>query len=371
MKALLAFPDTASPFPRLRMTASLALWLFAVSGFGIDLDRVSINGFTSIEVEKQLDEVGPGDPNYSIDADLFDLLLNFQIGERMRATVDLAWEHGAETNRSYGSTNLEYAFIEHTILDEIKVRIGKILTPFGIFNEIHRAKPAYLSVNVPVSTTSPGAFAPLGFSFFPRAGVGLSLQGETTFDYGKTLAYNLSIANGMQDSASNPYERDGNKSKSVTVRVRFDVMENMRVGKSFYVDNPADSDPRIAFSDGYEMEYSLGNFRLLSEFVIGHQFRDGTDTTESQSQQRGFYAQPSYAFDLGLIPYLRFEFVDPDTRNDKDFSMAFITGVHYEISKWYMIKLETDYFHFGSRSRVAPVAGFGYTEVKMSLVLGF
>jgi hypothetical protein len=50
--------------------------------------KLTINGYSGFEFEKQIDEEGNGDPNGSFDADLFDLVLNFQVTDaiRFRAT---------------------------------------------------------------------------------------------------------------------------------------------------------------------------------------------------------------------------------------------------------------------------------------------
>ncbi len=347
----------------------LALLFIVVQSQGIDLDKISLNGFTSVKITKQLDEIGYGDPNYSFDAELFDLLANFQISDHMRVTADVSWNNGAENK--YGSANLEYAFIEHTFLDEIKFRIGKILTPFGVFNEMRLAKPAYYSVDIPLSTSEPMRLKTNGFSFFPASGIGASLTGETTYDYSKHIEYNLFFSNGIQDSATNPYEKDGNKSKSITGRFKFDVLQNLKLGKSVFIDNVADGKNLLIFSDGYEAEYVWDRFSILGEGIISTLFSKDSTGNKQNIQQRGAYMQASYNFNMGMTPYLRVEVFDPNSRTKEDYTWVLLTGLHYEFSNWYVFKLSAAYHHYAKNSHYPLLRGAGYTEIQSSLVLGF
>ena len=50
-------------------------------------DKIKINGYGSLEFEKQLQENGKGDPNGSFDSDGFDLVLNVLPSERVRSCL--------------------------------------------------------------------------------------------------------------------------------------------------------------------------------------------------------------------------------------------------------------------------------------------
>lgn len=87
--------------------------------------RLTINGYSSFEFEKPLEEEDGGDPNNSFDADLFDLVFNFQVTDRVRVAADLTWEHGAATEDDFGNAAVEYAFVEYAFTDLAKVRVGE------------------------------------------------------------------------------------------------------------------------------------------------------------------------------------------------------------------------------------------------------
>ena len=100
----------------------------------------------------------------------------------------MTWEHGAATEDDRGNVALEYGFVEYAVSDLLKVRFGKMFTPFGIFNEIHTAKPAFLSVKEAAGTNKPERIVEAGYRFFPRWGTGIALRGDGVlggkdFDY--------------------------------------------------------------------------------------------------------------------------------------------------------------------------------------------
>ena len=104
------------------------------------MDRIVINGYTNFEFSKQLSKEGPGDKNGSFDADQFDLVFNITVSERVRAALDLSWEHGTATEDGRGNQAMEYGFVEYAVSDMLKLRFGKMSTPFGVFNEIERPR---------------------------------------------------------------------------------------------------------------------------------------------------------------------------------------------------------------------------------------
>jgi hypothetical protein len=78
-------------------------------------DNIHINGYMSMEFEKQLGDDGKGDKNASFDADLIDLVWNINATDRLRIATDMIWEHGAASEDDRGNVAIEYAFAEYTV----------------------------------------------------------------------------------------------------------------------------------------------------------------------------------------------------------------------------------------------------------------
>lgn len=342
--------------------------LVATPVLAIDWEKLSINGYTSFEYEQQIEPEGEGagDPNGSFDADAIDLVLNFQVSDKIRAATDLTWEHGAATEDGRGNVAIEYAFVEYTFSDLLKVRVGKMFTPFGVFNQIHTAKPAFLAVKEAASTNKPERIVEDADRFFPRWGAGIGFQGDGTMAE-MPFDYDVLIANGEQDN-SNPFEEDDNGSKSVTARFRFEPTDSLHLGASLYYDKFSEGSQFDSIhSEGLELEWMVSRVRFLAEAVSGTQKLDGGGTRK----QMGFFIQPSYHFDNGVTPYIRYDWIDPDTDKSDDEGHDLIVGVNWEISRWFMFKVENNWFKGGEVSSLGQYPGRGYNEIKAAVVLGF
>lgn len=328
-------------------------------------DRIVINGYTNFEFSKQIGDEGGGDKNGSFDADQFDLVFNIAVLDRVRVAVDLSWEHGTATEDGRGNQAMEYGFVEYAVSDGLKLRFGKMFTPFGIFNEIHTAKPAFLSVKEAASLNKNDRIVEGGFLFYPRWGAGIAAHGDGVIG-GKDVTYDVLVANGDQQEA-NPFEEDENTSKSVTARVRVDVADGLRVGYSYYRDHLSTDGFTKLQSHGFEAELNLARFRILSEVAFG-----SLDLAEGSTQkQLGWYIQPSFHLNNGWTPYVRLDHVNPNRRMSDVGGWDFIVGVNIEMSRNFQLKLENNSFRGGSNSSLAQYSGRGYDEFKAALVLGF
>jgi len=348
--------------------------LALVLGFGlalpahaIEADKITVNGYISFEFEKQIEKAGKGggDPNFSFDADLFDLVFNFQVADRVRAAADMTWEHGAASEDERGNVALEYGFVEYVVSDLFKVRFGKMFTPFGIFNEIHTAKPAFLLVKEAAGTNKPERIIEAGYRFFPRWGTGIALRGdgvlgENYFDY------DILIANGEQEN-TNPFEEDDNKAKSITARLRFDPSSSVHLGNSFYFDKITEPGIDYLLSEGVAVEFARGELRLLAEAVVGFK----KPSSGSVVKQLGWFVQPSYHFSSGATPYLRFDYVDPDLNEGNNYGFDLIVGVHYEFDGGLIAKVEHNYYKGAEGSSLGAFPANDYNEIKAAVVLGF
>ena len=255
-------------------------------------DKLRINGYGSLEFEKQLTDTskGKGDKNGSFDSDGFDLVFNFTPTDRFRVSADLTWEHGPATEEFRGNVAVEYAFAEYFLRDWAKLRAGKMFTPFGIYNEIHTAKPLFLSVKEPVSTNK---IEKMGSTirFYPRWGSGLAAIGGGQLS-GKDWDYVIQLANGEQRSAvatdpeyPNPFDEDNNTSKSAAARVRFHPWKDVTLGASVYRDVMNEYDElgtdtgrhTDLLSYGGQATWDGRRLGLEFEYVGGHfQTSDGT-----------------------------------------------------------------------------------------------
>jgi hypothetical protein len=339
----------------------------AVSGRALDLEDVDLNGYTSFEYERQIERAGDGagDANGSFDADLVDLVLGLRPADDVRIALDVTWEHGAATEDGYGNAALEYGFVEHTFSDALRLRAGKMFTPFGIFNEIHTAKPAFLSVKEAAATNKPERIVADASRFFPRWAVGIALRGDARVA-GAAIDYDLMIANG-ETAAGNPFEEDDNVAKAIAARVRGELSPTVLVGVSFYRDRPGSPEVESLASVGAEFELQWDRVRVIGEAVVGSTDRGGSGSVT----QVGWFVQPSYHCGSGVTAFVRVGRVDPNLDMAADAGSELVTGLNVAASDHLFVKVENDHVVGGSASSLGAYPGHDYNEIKAAVVVGF
>lgn len=354
---------------RLAAAAVLALASAAPASaqFG---DVIRINGYTSVEFEKMLGDEGRGDPNGSFDADGFDLVLNFTPSHRLRVAADLTWEHGSATEDGRGNVGVEYAFPEYYAADLLKVRAGKMFTHFGIYNEIHTVKPAFLTVKEPLSTNKNEKFGS-DLRFYPRWTGGLGLlgngrMGSADFDYV------VQLGNGEQEE-TNPFEEDDGVAKAFGGRFQVTPRLGFTLGASFYTDRLSDVGDAEGLEGGPARLTSYGGHATWTHRDLGLEFeyvRGSIDPDDQASLARhALTAMAFYRLFDRFTPYFRYEWLDPDTAHAEDSAWQFIYGVNVRLTQGLFLKAELDTVRSGAANRYFE--GVGYTEFKSSFAAGF
>lgn len=341
-------------------------------------DKFQINGYGSLEFEKQITDTskGKGDKNGSFDADAFVLVVNFNPTDRLRISSNLSWEHGPASEDLRGNTALEYAFAEFYVWDALKIRAGKQLIPFGIYNEIHTAKPLFLSVKEPFSTNK---IDKLGSSqrYYPRWGAGIEVLGTGQVG-GRDWDYVVLLTNGDQKVKAmtaefpNPFELDDNAAKSVTGRVRFHPMKSITVGASIYTDSLEEFDSAGIHtgkttslrSYGAQATWDGHYGGVELEYIQGH-----TETSAGVRDDRWGVSAMAWG-NIGRVrPYVRYEGHDPDMDVPSNDATTVLGGINLRIQQPLFLKTELDWVSSGPAN--TRFKGQSYTEFKGSISYGF
>lgn len=333
-------------------------------------ERVRINGYSSFEYENMISDDGEGDPNGSFDADLIDLVINIDLSNKLRFSTDLTWEHGSATEDGRGNVAVEYAFPEYTVKDWLKFRAGKMFVPFGIYNEIHTAKPAFLAVKEPLSTNKPDKFG-ADERFYPRWATGISVLGNFMIK-SIEFEYHVQLSNGAQEN-TNPFEEDDNKEKAIASRLLVSPISNLKLGVSTYSDRVSELDGAgddtgnrtKVFSVSTHAEYTVGNAGVELEFVSGKVAPSaGGDLKKSAIE-----AMVYYTFIERLTPYVRYEYLDPNKDVDEDQANMISFGLNTRIDKNFFLKAQ--YNSISSGDQNSEFTGVDYSEFQAAIVLGF
>ncbi|MEO9849755.1 MAG: porin [Reichenbachiella sp.] len=333
-------------------------------------EKIRINGYSSFEYEYMISDEGKGDPNGSFDADLIDIVINVDITSNLRFATDLTWEHGSASEDGLGNVAVEYAFPEYTVRNWLKFRAGKMFVPFGIYNEIHTAKPAFLAVKEPLSTNKPQKFGAAD-RFYPRWATGISVLGNfsiKSFDF----EYHVQLSNGEQEN-TNRFEEDDNKEKAVAMRLLMMPLQDLKIGVSTFSDRVSELDAldedtggrTKVFSISSHAEYTKNNFGLELEYITG-KTKHSTNGTLKKS---AFEGMVYYTLMDKITPYFRYEYLDPNKDVSSDEANMFSFGVNTRIDKNFFLKLQ--YNRTSSSADNSRFSGVDFSEFQSAIVLGF
>jgi hypothetical protein len=381
-RASLTLEVNVETFLRPLLAGFLLLGAFAVRG-EVPLvgtgESFRVDGYLSVEFERQLDKKGRGDPNGSFDADLFDLVLNWSATDHVRLAADLTWEHGSATEDGRGNVGMEYAWVEYAFADALRVRGGKMFTPFGIYNEIHTAKPAYLSVKEPLSTNKPDKFG-TEHRLYPRWTMGVALLGNGASSIGQ-WDYVVAVGNGENEAGTaNPFEEDDNRQKAFMGRVRLEPVSRLQLGASFYTDQITEYTDDGEDTGGRTTLLTLGGQLTwtLADPAVGLELEyvNGTRRPSSGSglpelRTHGATAMAWWTLRDRFTPYLRAEYLDPDTRQKRDEAWLVLGGLNVRAGGGLILKAEYDLVRAGAENARFSDGRNHYGEIKAAAVLGF
>lgn len=291
-------------------------------------------------------------------------MVNALLTERLRFGTDLTWEHGPATEDGRGNVAVEYAFMEYFVRDWLKLRAGKMFVPFGLYNEIHTAKPLFLSVKEPFSTDKVDKLgSPV--RFFPRWGAGLAALGSGRLA-GRDWDYALQVSNGESDSV-NPFEEDDNTAKALAARVRFHPLAGLALGVSGYRD---ESSPEDAVGRTTQASWSVHAAWDTSRVALEGMYVWGKLDPEDASPLRreGLFVMAWAKFDR-VRPYVRYEHHDPDTDLEDDAATLVLGGVNVRIDDGFYLKAELDRTTSGPLN--PKTEGVAFNEFKASIAVGF
>lgn len=353
----------------MRGSTLLLLFLSVTGLFANWTEKITLNGYSSFEFEKKIEgDDGKGDEHGSFDADLFDIVLNVRASDKVRVAADITWEHGAASEDSTGNVALEYAFTEYIHSDALKFRAGKMFTAFGIYNEIHTAKPATVNYKEPYSTNK---IYKIGgdVNYFPRWGAGVSLNGNSG-----VYEYIFQVTNGYMDILDedhNPYDKDDNSKKAFSGRVKANL-DGLELGFSFYSDAFVDYDDVEDLGNASLNSYGvhliadvMDDFILQAEAITGDLDRVGQDKINRDSLS----LMGVYDLSDTVRAYYIFEYFDPNRKLSDDRVIMNSLGVNFEIDGTIYLKCEL--YNTNSQDANKKLNGSDYSEFRTAFVVGF
>ena len=296
------------------------------------------------------------------------LYTGYKFDENWLLNTELEVENGTTENNK-GSVSIEFAYLDRLISPAFNARLGLLLLPMGLINELHEPT-VYLGTQRPDVETVliPATWADDGFGFFGDLGqvsykqyfvAGLDASGFTDA--------------GIREGRTGGAKTDASHWASVT-RLDYTGIAGLLTGVSAYIGNASAEKP-AAKGGGMKVPIGIYDFHVdwhhrgLQLRTVGvystlgkiGDLNNGRNLVGSQSvgdSQRGIYFEGGYDVLAGgtstqaLIPFLRWEYYDTQAsvpqgfvRNDANLVRLLTAGVNYKPIDQIVLKADfRDYF---------------------------
>jgi hypothetical protein len=291
-------------------------------------DRTRIGGYGELHYNN-IDASDPAYDNKEVDFHRFVLFLGHEFTDDIRLFSELELEHSIAGDGQNGEIELEQAYIEFDLNDNLQAKGGLFLLPVGILNETHEPTTFYgVERNDVESIIIPSTWWAGGAALGGRHASGIS--------------WDLAIHEGLKmDSAGggDPFVvRSGRQKTSeasaddlaVTGRVRYSGIPGLELAATAQYQSDASQVGGDGLDEGLLLEthaiYEKGPFGLRALYARWD--FDGTAVAAAGAdEQSGWYIEPSYKVrsDVGL--YTRYE--DVDAARTRDRFDQWEVGVNY------------------------------------------
>lgn len=282
----------------------------------------------------------------------FNLLGNYLINPQARVFGEIEWEHGADTEeeeagRSFGIVRIERAWFEYAFLTKFKLRFGKFLTPYGIYNEIHDAAPAFDTSILPRSIYGQHE-NPFGDSqkFYSKFSLGVQALG--TFDYhGAQFKYQIFLANGRGDNA---FEQDDNSDKAFGLRIQSDIPGmGLKLGYSFYTGKNGLAENTRQTSHAWDLRFEFNKLRISGEYA--HSILDNGNTAARGLRANAIYGEIAYHIFGRQTLLVRYDIFDSDRQISNDLEKDFTIATSLQIIHQVVAKAEVHFWYVENAPR--------------------
>ena len=308
-----------------------------------------------------------GNTKSSFDIVRFNIIGDIQLSPQARFISDIELEDNTfmGPKGNIGSIKFSQFWVEYSFLPEIKLRAGKFLTNFGLYNKIHDASPTYFSIAPPLlyNRFQPNIEFDNPQRFFGKYLMGSELTGTVDLGHqGSQFEYSLMFGNGRNDYVDTTYISH-NTALAGRLLFRPEFISGFHIGTSFYTDineiGMGGVHNSRELTIGVEAQYEYQALQIQSEIMLA-KFKN-----LSNEDQKAIltYVQLAYTFKDLLTPYIQLNYLKFNQKNDDAVALG-IFGLNYAISNQFFIKTEAQYNY---KSMMKNVVDFGAFKASLSL----
>jgi len=279
-------------------------------------DRTTIGGYGELHYNN-INNDGIDDKN-EIDFHRFVLFFGHEFTDKLRFFSELELEHALAGDGKKGEVELEQAYIEYDIRDNLQTKGGVFLMPVGILNETHEPTTFYGVERNDVETI----IVP---STWWEAGAALNGY----FDNG--ISWDLALTSGLAipTTGDNAFVvRSGRQKVSEAIandfaytgRLKYTGIQGLELAGALNYQSDASQEPDDGLGSGLLFEthaiYQNGPFQLRALYA-GWDFDGYAVKAADANRQTGWYIEPSIRPWQQLGFYARYEDLDGARTRDK------------------------------------------------------
>ena len=275
-----------------------------------------------------------------------------QIDDKWKMFSEVEFEYGPKIGEDDGAGNIKYKegklFVEVFTIDyahnpKLNMRLGRYLTPGGIWNVEHY--PPFVPTQ-----QRPQHIRKL----FPQVMDGLQFNGTT--DLGGTVTdYILYVGNGSGNDGSG----DGNANKAYGGRLKFKVTGATELGLSLM--NERDNSGVAEDAFGVDLKYRWKKLGLQAEYASG----EFTPLTGTGYERTGYYGQLIYG--IGKLDLIyRYDWYDADDTVVDGDTVVNTFALNYHFTPSVVGKLETHFHEYEDETE----ENYNKTLISLAVYLG-
>ncbi len=317
---------------------AILLWLLVLAGPVLGQRFTGLHGYNTVELQTVSENIG-GEAIHFTFLNLY-LVGNYFLSPRAQLFGEFEIEHATvgqahdDMPDSRWHVAFDQAWLDYELAPALVVRLGKFRPPFGIYNEISDADPAYDPGMPPVSVYGSHLNPAREYQrSMPKFSTGAQLFGRLRAGAAE-LEYRVSVV-GARGS-------DLLESRGLGLRLITYVPEhNLQIGGSVYTDrNQAALNARQA-AYGVDLQWQRGQWWFAGEAVLTTFEGADRDGGETQRIWAG-YMSAAYQITNRQVVHARYE-RRISTRVNRESNHVLAVGTGVALTSLFLPKLELQY----------------------------
>jgi len=319
-------------------------------------DNTTIGGYGELHYNNY------DDSDAKIDFHRFVLFFGHEFSDSIRFFSEFELEHSLSGDGKPGEVELEQAYVEVDINEEVSSKVGLFLIPVGIINETHEPPTFYgVERNGVEKNIIPATWWEAGLAVNFKPAPGLSIDGAATS--GLEVGDDFKIRNGRQKVAKAKAEN-----LAYTGRINYTAIPGLELAATLQYQTDitqggSNFEAPIDTADATLLEahaiYQVNDFTVRALYARWD--INGDEAKElGRDEQTGWYVEPAYKLNEKIGVFARYAEYDNNAGNsDSTAVKSTSVGVNYYLHE--NVVLKADYEDLGgSKDSQGFNLGFGY-----------